>query len=145
MYVASLFILIGGTGDGRPPFLIAGGVVALIVCAMSVYLATRGMADRPHHPGFDWALAGVALFYVAIAIGASVAGPEYALAGVAAGVFPLTATALLVAAARSKTATQDGRLRDASADASGDPYPGIGVDEDTALGETPQYSDARRD
>jgi hypothetical protein len=144
MYVASLFILIGGTGDGRPPFLIAGGVVALIVCGVSVYLATRGAADRPGHRSFDWALAGVALFYIAVAIAAGAAGPEYALAGIAAGIIPLTATALLVATARSKTTKQDGRLRDASADASADPFPGIGVDEDTELGETPQHSDARR-
>jgi hypothetical protein len=144
MYVASLFILIGGAGDGRPPFLIAGGVVALIVCGMSVYLATRGAIERPNHRGFDWALAGVALFYIAVAIAASAAGPEYALAGIAAGIIPLTATALLVATARSKTIKQDGRLRDESADASADPFPGIGIDESTALGDTPQHSDARR-
>jgi hypothetical protein len=144
MYVASLFILIGGTGDGRPPFLIAGGVIALIVCAMSVWLATRRAADRPGHRVFDWALAGVALFYTAVAIAAGAAGPEYALAGIAAGIIPLTATALLVATARSKTTKQDGRLRDASADAAADPFPGVGIDEGTELGETPQYSDARR-
>jgi hypothetical protein len=138
MYVASLLILMGGTGDGRPPFLIVGGGVALIVCGTSVYLATRGAADRPSHRGFDWALAGVALFYVAVAIAASAAGPEYALAGIAAGIIPLTATALLVATARSKTTKHGGRLRDASADASADPFPGIGIDEDTELGETPQ-------
>jgi hypothetical protein len=143
MYVASLFILIGGTDNGRPPFLIAGGAIALTVCALSVYLATRGHTDRDRP--FDRALAGVALLYLAMAIGASAAGPEYALAGIAAGVIPLTATALMVATVRSKTATRDGRLRDASADASDDPFPGIGVDEDTELGETPQYSDAWRD
>jgi hypothetical protein len=140
MSIASLLILIGGTGNGKPGFLIAGGVLAAAALAVSIQLATRAQSDRPRHPALDWALAGVALFYVAIAAAASAAGPEYALAGLAAGVIPLAAIALLTATARQKTAATDEGLRDASADDERDPYPGIGLDSGTALGESPQHA-----
>jgi hypothetical protein len=88
---------------------------------------------------------GVTAFYVLCAIVAATAGPGYALAALAAGVIPLTALALLVASTRAKTADEDGRLQDRSAEAHDDPYPGIGMDDATPLGDTPEHSDADAD
>jgi hypothetical protein len=143
MSIASLLILMGGTGNGRPPFLIAGGILALTVLGISLYLATRGLEDRPDHPGFHWAMAGLALFYILVAAAGGIAGPEYALAGLAAGVIPLAALGLIVATARAKTDKADSQLRDATAGDAEDPFPGLGLDDDTPLGDSPQISDAR--
>ena len=54
---------------------------------------------------------------------ASAAGIGYGLVGVAAGVIPLSAVALLLATMRSRTAESDGRLRDDSGDPDQDPVP----------------------
>jgi hypothetical protein len=142
MSVASLLILMGGTGGGRPPFLIAGGVLAASVLALSLYQAVRADPDRPRHRGIDAALMGLALFYLALAAAAGLAGPEYAIAGAAAGVIPLAALAVGAAATRSKTVRTPQGLRDASAGDADDPYPAIGLDEGSALGESPEHSDA---
>jgi hypothetical protein len=141
MSVGSLLLLMGGTGDGRPEFLIAGGILAGLVLLLSIYLATRGQSDRPWSRGMHAAMAGTALLYVAVAIAAGAAGPEYALAGLVAGVIPLSAIALMVATVRSKTAADRSGLRDASAGAHDDPYPGLGVDQNTPVGNTPERSD----
>ena len=101
MSVASLLILIGGSGQLRPPFLIAGGVLAAAVLVVSLYLAIRVHSGGESHRRARWALAGVALSYVALAAAAGVAGPSYAVAALAAGVIPLSAVALLVATGRS--------------------------------------------
>jgi hypothetical protein len=145
MSVASLLILIGATGGGRPPFLIVGGALAVAVLALSLYSATRADSARPRTKGAQWALAGLALFYLILAAAAGAAGTSYMLAGLAAGVIPLSALALLVATVRSKTVAERDGLRDASAADSEDPYPGVGLDEGTALGESPEHSDAVED
>jgi hypothetical protein len=49
---------------------------------------------------------------------------------------------LFIATVRSKTAQSGGRLRDRSAEYDEDPYPGIGLDDETPLGDTPEHSDA---
>jgi hypothetical protein len=144
MSVASLLILIGGTGRLRPGFLIAGGVLAAAVLAAALYLAIRSSGD-PSQVRARWALAGVALFYAALAAAAGVAGASYAIAALAAGVIPLSAIALLVATARSKTADGHHEGRDASAADGDDPYPGVGLDEGTGLGESPEHSVAVND
>jgi hypothetical protein len=141
MSIASLLILMGGTGNGRPGFLIAGGVFAVAVLVIAVYLAVGDRRDgRPKHPAMDRAMLGAALFYVAIAAAASIAGPEYGLAGIAAGVIPLAALGLLTATVRHKTVATPGGLRDESADKEDDPFPGIGIDEGTPLGDSPQHA-----
>jgi hypothetical protein len=53
----------------------------------------------------------------------------------------MTAVSLLLATVRSKTVSTDSGLRDRSGDAA-DPEPGIGIDDDTPLGDTSEHSDA---
>jgi hypothetical protein len=88
------------------------------------------------------AIAGVVVFYVLVGLSASAAGVEYGLVGVAAGVIPLAAVALLLATMRSRTAQSDGRLRDGSGELGDAPGPGLGMDDQTPLGDTPEYSDS---
>jgi hypothetical protein len=97
--------------------------LALVVCGVSLYLALKGWPERPRPAIVVWAIAGVVVFYVPIGLAASAAGVEYGLVGVAAGVIPLSAVALLVATMRSRTAESDGRLRDDSGDPDQDPVP----------------------
>jgi hypothetical protein len=142
--IGSLFILRGTSGGWRPGTAIAGGVLLLATFGLSLYLAlARG--HGPRHPGFQWAITGMAVWYLAMAGAASLAGPEYAVAGLLAGVIPLTALALLVATARRKTVVEDGHLRDATADANDDPLPGIGLDDETPAGETSELHDLERE
>jgi len=57
------------------------------------------------------------------------------LAAATAALIPITAAALIVATARKK-AGADGDHED--------PFPGIGPDDDTPLGDTGEHSDAER-
>jgi hypothetical protein len=140
IYVGSEFILIGSSGDAG--LLIAGGALALLAFALSLYFATRA-DDRPRPPLLLWAIAGVGLFYVLTAIAAATAGVSYAAAALAAGIIPMAAVSIVVAMVRDKTvADEGGRLRDRSAEDSEDPAPGIGVDDETPLGDTPEHSKA---
>jgi hypothetical protein len=143
MYIGSELILLGSTG--RPGMLIAGGALALTAFALSVYLALRRSPDHPRPPMFLWALGGVALFYVVAAAAASLIDPEYALPALAAGIIPMTAVSLLLATLRSKTVLADGHLQDLSAADNEDPFPGIGMDDLTPLGDTPEHSEALND
>jgi hypothetical protein len=145
MTLASLLILGGASGHGDPVLLVVGAGLALMLFGLSLYLATRRWGGQPRHPGFYWAMAGLAGYYLVAAIVAATAGLEYAVAALLAGVIPMTALALLVAAIRAKTVESDGRLRDASGDAREDPYPGIGMDDETPLGDTPEHSEALED
>jgi hypothetical protein len=84
----------------------------------------------------------VVVFYVLVGLAASAAGVEYGLVGVAAGVIPLSAVALLLATMRSRTAESVGRLRDDSGDPDEDPAPGLGMDDQTPPGDTPDHPDS---
>jgi hypothetical protein len=140
MYISSELILLGSTN--RPGMLIAGGALALSAFALSVYLALRPSPEHPRPPIFLWALAGVAAFYVISAAAASLVDPEYGLPALAAGIIPMTAVSLLLATLRSKTVVSDGHLQDLSAADHEDPFPGIGMDDLTPLGDTPEHSEA---
>jgi hypothetical protein len=59
----------------------------------------------------------------------------YVLAAAAAALIPVTAAALIVATARKKAAADSDHE---------DPFPGIGPDDDTPLGDTSEHSDAER-
>jgi hypothetical protein len=85
-------------------------------------------------------MAGLGLFYLAIGAGAATAGLEYGVAGLVAGTIPLTALALIVATTGQKTVEEEGRRRDASGDPEEDSVPGIGLDDDTPLGDTPEHA-----
>jgi hypothetical protein len=142
MTVASLLILRGASGGWRPALLVAGGVIAVGLAVLALHLATSAYEDRPRPPAVTWSIAGLVLFYVLLAAAAGLAGPEYALAALAAGLIPLTALCLLLAMARSKTLEADGVLKDESAERDEDPFPGIGFEDQTPVGDTTEHSDA---
>jgi hypothetical protein len=131
--VSSVLILAGSIGGVRKPLLIAGTALLVIDFLIAAYLALRP-GQGPMKPILAWAIAGLALFYVAVAAGAALAGPEYTLAALIAGLVPMTAACLWVATVRRKTTEGDD-----------DPYPGLALDDETALGDTPAHSDALDD
>lgn len=140
--VGSLLVLNGYDGaEFKPQALIPG--IALIAGALGLacYLAFFRWRDRPAPRGVVWLIPATAVFYVLCAIVALVSGGAYAIAALAAGLIPLTAATLIVATARAKT-TPAGE--DASASGHEDPFPGIGADDSTPLGDTPEHSDAER-
>jgi hypothetical protein len=144
MSLASLFILRGSSGHWRPGMLIAGIALALITFALALYLALRPLPGREgRNPKLMWPLVALGLWYLALAAAASLAGPGYAVAGLLAGLIPLTGLALMLAVARRKTAVDDdGRRVDISADDGDDPFPGFGMDDhETMAGDTPERPD----
>lgn len=144
MSLASLYILRGASGHWRPAMLIAGIALALITFGLSLYLALRPLPGREgRNPQVLWPLVALGLWYLALAAAASLAGPGYAVAGLAAGLIPLSAMALMVAVARRKTAAaDDGRRVDISADDGDDPFPGFGIDDhETMAGDSPERAE----
>jgi hypothetical protein len=137
--VASLLILMGSTGNAGQ--VLAGAALALVAFGTSVYLALSRRDGRPRPREALWPLLGLGGFYVLCAIAAAAAGPVYAIAALAAGVIPMTALAIMVAVARAKTSAGDGGLSDSSREADDDPFPGIGFDEGTPLGDTPDHAE----
>jgi hypothetical protein len=142
MSFASLLILMG-LGPWEPAALIAGVALAIVVFAAAVRLALARSEDRRRTRMAAQAVSGVLVaFYLACAAAAALAGAPYALAAVFAGTIPISTALLVVATARLKTAEEDGRLRELSAEGHEDPAPGIGMDADSPLGDTSQHSDA---
>jgi hypothetical protein len=140
MYVASELILLGS--HRRWSLLAAGGALMLIAFAMSLRLSLGEPQRGPRPRWFFWAIGGVAPCYaVTAAVAGAELGPTWALGALAAGVIPMTAVSLLLATVRSKTANTDSGMRDRSGDAA-DPVPGIGIDDDTPLGDTSEDADA---
>jgi hypothetical protein len=138
MYVASELILLGS--HGRWGLLAAGGALALIAFISSLRLALGG-DDKPRPRWFYWAIGGVALCYVPAAVAASALGVNWAAGALAAAVIPMTAVSLTLAVTRAKTGSTEAGLRDISGDRD-DPAPGIGMDDQTRLGDTSEHSDA---
>jgi uncharacterized membrane protein YhaH (DUF805 family) len=141
MSFASLLLLMG-LGSWDPVALILGIAIAVAVFATSLLVATRRLRDRPA-PGLGWLMGALGIFYAIAAIVAATAGPEYAVAAMLVSLIPYSAALLLYATARSKTEEEEGRRRDASADDL-DRWPGIGVDDETPLGDTPEHSREER-
>src|SRR3954465_8366443 len=109
VYVASLFILMGGRG--RLDLLAVGGALCITACGVAVWLALRPWPGHPRPSIFQWTIAAVVAFYAICALVAGLAlGLAEALAALAAGVVPLTAVALLLATVRAKTAETDDGL-----------------------------------
>jgi hypothetical protein len=138
VYIASELILLGS--HHRWPLLAAGGALALASLVSSLWLALRRDETHPRPRWFYWAIGGVALCYVAPAVAASRLGVTWAIAAFSASVIPITAVSLLLATVRSKTVLTDSGVRDISGDED-DPAPGIGMDEETPLGDTSEHSD----
>ncbi|HEY2319235.1 MAG TPA: hypothetical protein VGH67_13110 [Solirubrobacteraceae bacterium] len=138
VYIASELILLGS--HHRWGLLAAGGALALFAFLTSLWLTLR-RGDGPRPRWFLWALGGVALCYVPPAVAASQLGVQWAAGALAAAVIPMTAVSLMLATIRSKTRmSDDGHYRDVSGDGN-DPAPGIGLDDETPLGDTDQHSD----
>jgi hypothetical protein len=143
VYVASELILLGS--HHRWLLLALGGALMLTAFAMSLRLSLGRNQPGPRPRWFLWAVGGVACCYAVVAaVAGFVLGPVWALGALAAGVIPMTAVALLLATVRSKTISTPAGLRDRSGDAA-DPAPGIGIDDDTPIGDTSAHSDAPRD
>jgi hypothetical protein len=146
MFGGSLLILVGYNGaDYNPQALFPG--IALVLCAfgLSMYFAFGRWSHRPIPTGVAWLVPATAAFYLVCAAVAVISGGEYALAALAAGIVPLTAVTLIVATSRAKTVGDgDGGRRETTAAAESDPFPGIGVDDETPVGDTSEHSDAER-
>jgi hypothetical protein len=142
VYIGSLLILNGAHGRSDPGELAAGIGLAVVACCLAMYLAIGPWRGHPRPKGLLWAIGGVAAFYVVCAVAAEIfAGRDAALATLLAGVIPLTAVALWIALARSKTVARGGARRDPSASDSEDPFPAIGIDDARPLGDTPEAHD----
>jgi predicted membrane-bound dolichyl-phosphate-mannose-protein mannosyltransferase len=117
------------------------GAAALIVgFGLAMYLAYGRWSHRPR--GMTWLIWLAVGFYVVCAVATALAGGRYVLAALAASLVPVTAAALLVATTRAKTVGRDDDRRDTTGAAHADPFPGVGMDEATPLGDTDQHSDA---
>lgn len=135
MSIAALLVLMG-LGPWNPTTLILGVVLIVAVFAASAYTALRG-GERPVPSGFKWIMAGLALSYVVVAVAAAFAGTRYVPAALLASLIPFSAAFLLLATTRQKSHSRSSvSHRDGS--------PGIGMDDATPLGDTPEHSDAER-
>jgi hypothetical protein len=139
--LASLLILMGLGGKWNPDTFFPGAALALIAFGIAVYLAVTPKAPGPVPSWFKWGMLALAGWYLINALAALTVGPAYVIAALGAGLIPMTAFALVVATARRKTAPEESDATDVSA-ATGDPYPGVGMDEETPLGDTPEHSEA---
>jgi hypothetical protein len=135
MSIASLLVLMG-LGPWNPTTLILGVVLIVAVFAASAYTAMAG-GGRRVPDGFKWIMAVLGLYYVVTAAAAAFAGTKYVPAALLASMIPFSAAFLLLATAREKSHT-------GSAVSSRDSAPGIGMDDGTPLGDTPEHSDAER-
>jgi hypothetical protein len=142
MALASLLILMG-LGPWEPGSLALGLGLAIAVFAVSYFFASRTWGDEKPD-GFRWAMIGLAGFYLVNAAVATVAGPEYTIAVLVAGLIPASAALLMLTTMGRKTHTSRAGARDAAAAAHDDPAPGIGMDDETPLGDTSEHSDAER-
>jgi uncharacterized membrane protein YfcA len=144
-FVASLLILVGYDGaEYNPQALIPGVLLIVGAVALSFYVAFGRLSDRPWPRGVFWLIPATAVFYAICALLALLSDEAYVVAALGAGMIPLTAATLITATARAKTAVAEGRLRDTASDDHTDPFPGIGIDDSTPLGDTPEHSDAER-
>jgi peptidoglycan/LPS O-acetylase OafA/YrhL len=133
VYIGSLLVLNGGHPDWRPGELAAGIGLVVLAAAVSTYLALRPWPGRPSPAGVSWLVFGVLGFYMVCAIVAGAfAGPGAGLATLLAGLVPLTAVSIWVAHMRAKTpAIDDNR----------DPVPGVALDDERPMGDTPEAHD----
>jgi hypothetical protein len=142
VYIASELILLGS--HRRLALLAAGGALCLIALGSALWLALRPDPEHPRPRWFFGAILGVVLCYVPSAVAAATLGVIWAAGALAASTIPTTAVALLLATVRQKTVATESGARDASGDQE-DPYPGIGLDERSPLGDTSEHAEERED
>jgi hypothetical protein len=141
----SLLALVGYNGADLNPVALVLGIVLILTGAIgSLWMAFGRWGHRPQVRGVAWLIPAGVVFYLLCAIAASVAGGKYAVAAIVAGLIPFTAATLLTATARAKTVGDGDGTRGTSPGASDDPFPGIGGDDATPLGDTTEHSDAER-
>jgi hypothetical protein len=137
--VSSLLVLQGAHGRWNPPVIVAAVVLAVAGLIIGLYLALRPDEERPRPRWFFWAIGGVALWYFIVAVAAGVfIDAWYAFVAFFAGVIPMTAVALWLATARSKTVYTEAGLRDQSVADNEDPNPGMGIDDVVEPGQHPE-------
>jgi hypothetical protein len=142
MSLSSLLILMG-LSQWEWDALGLGIAGAVGVFAIALYLATRAWDDKPKPRWFGLAIGGVAAFYAICAAAAAVADPTYAVIALLAGLIPASALLLLIATMRAMTEGDEEHRVDRTGEAIEQP-PGIGMDDETPLGDTPEHSDAER-
>jgi hypothetical protein len=139
-FIAASLLLLTGIGMGGTWALIPGIVACVVLLAMVVGAVTRYADARDRPPELLAPVGGVLAFYAVCALLALVAGVEYALMALLVGVFFGAAAALWATMVRGKTS----KGTDAEhAAAEEDPFPGIGPDPSTPLGDTNQHSEAQ--
>jgi hypothetical protein len=135
--VGSLLLLVGYNGSHLSvPALILGGLLIVGAVVIAFALAFGKWSDRPMPTGVAWMVPATLVFYALCATAGLAAGSKYAVAAFVAGQIPLTAVTLLTATTRAKTGT--GEAADHR-----DPFPGVGVDDETPLGDTREHSRSR--
>jgi hypothetical protein len=139
-FIAASLLLLTGIGMGGTWALIPGIVAAVVLLIMAVLAVTHYADARERPPELIAPVGGVLAFYAVCAVVALVAGVEYALMALLVGVFFGVAAALWATMVRGKTST--GTDADHVAAEEEDPFPGIGPDPSTPLGDTNQHSDA---
>jgi hypothetical protein len=141
----SLLLLVGYNGqDFNPEALIPGVIMIVGGLVLALWLAFGRWGDRPSARGVAWLIPATVAFYVIAALAGLLAGGKYALAAIGAGMIPLTAATLIVATTRAKTVGDDDTRAETTAGQHTDPFPGVGMDDETPLGDTPEHSDAER-
>jgi peptidoglycan/LPS O-acetylase OafA/YrhL len=131
--IGSLFVLVGAGGDWNPDAFVPGVAALVLGFGAAMYLAYGDRRVRDRGRGLHWLVALAAAFYAACLVATLLAGAGYALAALGAALIPLTAAALILATAGRKA------MDHADGD---DPFPGIGPDDASPLGDTDQHSDA---
>jgi hypothetical protein len=140
VYVGSVFVINGANGKWDPLELALGVGLAAVACALAMHLAVGPRQGRPRLRWSGLLIGGVAVFYGVCALAAAVfAGPVAAIATLLAGIIPMTAAALWVATTRAKTGGA-GASRDPAAE-DDSPFPGLGADDATPLGDTSEAHD----
>jgi hypothetical protein len=136
VYVSSLLVLMGSQ---RQELGVVGLAILLMAFGVAIYLAIRPLPGHPPPKGFAPLMAGLAAFYVISAIAASENGAAYAFAALVAGTIPATAAVLSYATARRKTWQRED-VEDLSVE-DDSPFPGVGFDDRTPLGDSPELHD----
>ena len=142
--LGGLLAAVGVGGNRDAGSFVPGLVCVLLGLGLSLYLAYGRMSNRPSARGVSWLLPAVAVFYLVAAAAAALSGGKYVIAALGVSIIPLTAVALTVASTRSKTAADDDGRHETSAEGGDDPFPAMGMDDATPLGDTSEHSDAER-
>ena len=136
MAFASLLLLMG-LGTGEDWALVSGVVLEVAVVVLAAHLALAGRRGRPLPRWFPVLLGCLALFYLVSGLAAAMAGTKYLPIVLLAALIPTAAVLLMLATVRGKPELASEDVAD------DDPYPGIGADDRTPVGDTPEHSDVQ--